>query len=83
MKDNQEELRNNENKSTIYSIYLTVLDFNDARVYQYRIKGVTADDHELVENFMNLQGHKVSDCQWMTHEPTHVCGPHLIKEYNG
>ena len=31
MKDNQEELRNNENKSTIYSIYLTVLDFNDAR----------------------------------------------------
>ena len=82
MKNNQEELRNNENKSSIYSVYLTVLDFNDGKVYQYRIKGVTADDHELTENFMMLEGHKVSDCQWMTHGPTHVCGPHLIKEYN-
>jgi len=82
MKKNQEELRNNENKSSIYSTYLTVLDFNDDRVYQYRIKGVTADDSDLTENFMALEGHDINGCQWMTHGPTHVSGPHLIKEYN-
>ena len=82
MKYNKEELRDNENKSSIYSVYLTVLDYQDNRVYQYRIKGVTADDHKLTENFMALQGHSTSECQWMTHGPTHVSGPHLIKEYN-
>ena len=82
MKDNKEELRNNENKSSIYSMYLTVLDLQDGRVYQYRIKGLTADDHELTENFMKLEGHVVKDCHYMVHGPTHVSGPHLIKEYN-
>ena len=82
MKYNKEELRENENKSSIYSVYLTVLDFQDGRVYQYRIKGVTADDSDLTENFMALEGHRVKDCQWMVHGPTHVSGPHLIKEYN-
>jgi len=81
MKD-REELRENVNKSTIYSKYLTVLDFGSGHVFQYRIKGVTADDSELTENYIELQGHKVSDCQWMTHGPTHVSGPHLMKEYN-
>jgi len=79
---NREELRNNENKSSIFSKYLTVLDFGSGHVFQYRIKGVTADDSELTENFMELNGHKVSDCHYMTHGPTHVSGPHLIKEYN-
>ena len=82
MIDNKEVLRNNENKSSIYSLYLTVLDFTEGKVYQYRIKGVTADDSDLCEHFMRLQGHKVSDCHWMVHKPTHVCGPHLIKEYS-
>jgi len=82
MKYNKEELRDNENKSSIYSVYLTVLDYQDNRVYQYRIKGMTADHFKLVENFMALQGHSTSECQWMTHGPTHVSGPHLIKEYN-
>jgi len=81
MKD-REELRENVNKSTIYSKYLTVLDFGSGHVFQYRIKGVTADDSDLTENFMALEGHKVSDCQWMVHGPTHVSGPHLMKEYN-
>jgi hypothetical protein len=48
-------------------IILTVLDFNDGRVYQYDIttyKKVDADDFEdlIVE-----QGHKLDDCEWMTH----------------
>ena len=79
---NREELRENENKSSIYSRYLTVLDYEDNRVYQYRIKGVTADDYKLTQNFMALQGHSI-ESYCMVHGPTHVSGPHLIKEYDG
>ena len=82
MNRDNEVMRQDTSKSTIYSVYLTVLDFNDGRVYQYRIPGVTADDSELTENFINLEGHKASECKWMTHGPTHICGPHLMKEYS-
>ena len=53
-------------------IILTVLDFEDGRVYQYDIEvfqdgskpELDADDFEklLIE-----QGHKLDDCEWMSH----------------
>tara|TARA_R100000664_G_C2683638_1_gene90580 strand:+ start:260 stop:445 length:186 start_codon:yes stop_codon:yes gene_type:complete len=46
---------------------LTVLDFEDGRVYQYDI---TTDKELQVEDFEKIiidQGHKLDDCEWMTH----------------
>ena len=48
-------------------IILTVLDFEDGRVYQYDIE----TDKELqavnFEDIMITQGHKLDDCEWMSH----------------
>ena len=46
---------------------LTVLDFEDGRVYQYEIdtdKDLQAEDFEKI---MIDQGHKIEDCEWMSH----------------
>ena len=48
-------------------IVLTVLDFEDGRVYQYEIdtdKDLQAEDFEKV---IIDQGHKLDDCEWMSH----------------
>tara|TARA_R100000005_G_C4923971_1_gene155951 strand:+ start:507 stop:692 length:186 start_codon:yes stop_codon:yes gene_type:complete len=48
-------------------IVLTVLDFEDGRVYQYEIdtdKDLQAEDFE---NIICDQGHNLSDCEWMSH----------------
>ena len=48
-------------------IILTVLDFEDGRVYQYEIdtdKDLQAEDFE---NIICDQGHNLSDCEWMSH----------------
>ena len=48
-------------------IILTVLDFEDGRVYQYEIdtdKDLQAEDFEKI---MIDQGHKIEDCEWMSH----------------
>jgi hypothetical protein len=44
---------------------LTVLDFEDGRVYQYQ----NLTDHEInnVEYFIADHGHIEADCEWMTH----------------
>jgi len=48
-------------------IVLTVLDFEDGRVYQYEIdteKDLQAEDFEKI---MLDQGHRIDDCEWMSH----------------
>ena len=47
---------------------LTVLDFEDGLVYQYHIE----TDKEMLEaedfeNIMCDQGHRLDDCEWMSH----------------
>ncbi len=46
---------------------LTILDFEDGLVYQYII---TTDKELQTEDFeksMLDQGHKIDDCEWMSH----------------
>ena len=46
---------------------ITVLDFEDGKVYQYDI---TTDKELQVEDFEKIiidQGHKLDDCEWMSH----------------
>ena len=49
-------------------IVLTVLDFEDGLVYQYHIE--TDNEMMQTEDFENIicdQGHRLDDCEWMSH----------------
>jgi|TARA_B100000900_G_C20064017_1_gene507179 hypothetical protein len=46
---------------------LTVLDFEDGRVYQYDIETDKDLQAEDFENIMIEEGHKIEDCEWMSH----------------
>ena len=56
--------------------FITVLDFEDGRVYQYGIeKNGWNPDHESMEEFLTEVGHKLSNCEWMCHENPEVITP--------
>ncbi len=48
--------------------YITVLDFEDGRVYQYDIETDNEDMQcEDFEKIMCDQGHNLNECHWMSH----------------
>jgi len=57
---------NNMNKE-----YVTILDFEAGRVFQYE---VYLQEEELIE-FMEEKGHNLSNCEWMIHQ-----NPQIITE---
>jgi len=45
--------------------YITVLDFELGKVYQYKLNVLDKNyDYEL---FIDYQGHNLSNCEWMIH----------------
>ena len=48
-------------------IILTVLDFEDGLVYQYIIDTDKELDAEDFEDIIIDQGHRLDDCEWMSH----------------
>jgi hypothetical protein len=46
---------------------LTVLDFEDGLVYQYIIDTDKELQTEDFEKIMLDQGHRIDDCEWMSH----------------
>ena len=53
--------------------YITILDFEEGKVYQYSInyESYFISDHEdfcPYETFMESKGHRTSNCEWMIHE---------------
>jgi len=48
--------------------YLTVLDFEDGKVYQYDIGGLFNPDtlHEQCEGYLIAKGHTLGNIEWMT-----------------
>ena len=59
--------------------YITVLDFETGRVYQYKTMGEgTLDvkgwnpDFESIEDFLNSVGHNINSCEWMVHSDSQV-----------
>jgi hypothetical protein len=46
---------------------LTVLDFNDGLVYQYIIDTDKELQTEDFEKIILDQGHRLDDCEWMSH----------------
>jgi hypothetical protein len=55
---------------------LTVLDFEDGLVYQYIIDTDKELQTEDFEKIMLDQGHKIDDCEWMSHSDGRI---NLIK----
>ena len=53
------------------SKYITVLDFEAGRVFQYEIEEIdeTACDYE---RFLNNNGHNLSNCEWMIHSDNKI-----------
>ena len=53
--------------------YIWVLDFEDGRVYRYKISGNYFEiypydwnpDHEACEEFLTESGHNLTNCEWM------------------
>ena len=51
-------------------IILTVLDFEEGRVYQYDVRQAFDMKELQVEDFESIicdQGHRLDDCEWMSH----------------
>ena len=51
--------------------YITILDFVDGRVYQYKIKEWDIDN-ESCEEFITNKGHSLNNCEWMVHSDPQV-----------
>ena len=53
-------------------MYITVLDFTEGRVHQYCLKHMSSCeiidiDAEQIEDFLIGEGHRLTDCEWMSH----------------
>ena len=54
--------------------YITVLDFETGRVWQYDIHGIMDENEqeitqsEQMEDYIIDAGHNLSNCEWMVHE---------------
>ena len=58
--------------------YITVLDFEVSKVFQYEVKErdeFHAEDY--YEIIITQKGHNLSNCEWMVHGPSHITGPHI------
>ena len=53
-----------ENNSTLY---ITVLDFEEGRVFQYDMKENDYVRHKDREDFITNMGHNLTNCEWMEH----------------
>ena len=56
--------------------FVTVLDFEDGRVYQYAIKDIIEDHYSIeeydVELFLEDKLHNLRNCEYMLHEKPEI-----------
>ena len=48
--------------------YITVLDFEAGRVFQYDMLDSSYVRTKNVEEFLTNKGHNLSNCEWMQHK---------------
>ena len=48
--------------------YITVLDFEIGRVFQYKADLDVPWVDEACEDYLTNKGHNLSDCQWIIHD---------------
>ena len=53
--------------------YITVLDFEAGRVFQYKLKEPHRNEDGVVdhEEFIRNKGHRLNNCEWMVHSEKH------------
>ena len=51
--------------------FVTVLDFDDKRVYQYAMEDYSIEEYD-VELFLVDKLHNLNNCQWMLHEKSEI-----------
>ena len=54
------------------SKYITVLDFEASRVFQYEVP--TFNDHNKYEEYLTNKGHNLTNCQLMVHDNHEIIG---------
>ena len=61
--------------------YITVLDFEIRRVFQYKLKELHRNSDGVVdhEEFLSNIGHNMANCEWMVHK---VAGIIKSKHWN-
>jgi hypothetical protein len=52
--------------------YITVLDFEAGKVFQYNTQVSGYIRHKEGERFLTNKGHNLSNCEWMSHEDPQV-----------
>ena len=58
--------------------YITVLDFEVGKVFQYDIHGIVDKNeqeitqHEQMEEYLTIQGHNLGNCEWMVHDSNEI-----------
>ena len=58
--------------------YITVLDFEVGKVFQYEWTGITdkyQNASERCEEYLRGLGHNLSNCEWMLHKSPEVITP--------
>ena len=61
--------------------YITVLDSEVTRVFQYKIgEEGWNPDNESCEEFLTNGGHNLTNCQWMVHDQPHIWARHNVEQ---
>ena len=47
--------------------YITVLDFEVGRIFQYKIEDKFIDNGDY-EEYLTNEGHNLNNCEWMVHD---------------
>ena len=47
--------------------YITLLDFESGRVYQYKVEDKFIDNGDY-EEYLTIQNHNLQNCEWMVHK---------------
>ena len=50
-------------------MYITVLNYNDGKVYQHKVEGDVFEDYET---WLDQKGHNISNIEWMLHEDSGI-----------
>ena len=53
--------------------YITVLDFEAGRVYQYEV--LSMQHYHQHEKYLTEQGHNLANCEWMVHKNPEIITP--------
>ena len=51
--------------------YITVLDFEIGRIFQYEVPAVLNElviQYEDYEHYLSEKGHRLNNCEWMVHD---------------